>query len=79
MRNRLDGVSQAPYLNFDDGKRNLNANDASNDWNDRNRFLFVRNSISFSLALTGGSFLFVNREYHQFVVVRQQTGDTISV
>ena len=43
----LDGNSQAPYLNWNGDKRNLNANDVSNDWNEHNRFVFVRNLISF--------------------------------
>ncbi len=30
----LDGNSQSPYLNWNGDKRNLNANDVSNDWND---------------------------------------------
>ena len=38
----LDGNSQVPYLNWNGDKRNLNANDVSNDWNEHNRFVFVR-------------------------------------
>ncbi len=44
----LDGDSQAPYLNWNGNNRKLNANDVSNDWNEHNRFVFVRNLISFS-------------------------------
>ena len=47
---RLDGNSQVPYLNWNGDKRNLNANDVRNDWNDRNRFVFVRNLISLHSA-----------------------------
>jgi hypothetical protein len=44
----LGGALRTPNLNWNDSKRNLNANDVGNDWNAHNRFLFVRNSISFS-------------------------------
>ena len=43
----LDGTANAPNFRLDDGARRLNANDVSNDWNEHNRFVFVRNSISF--------------------------------
>lgn len=35
-----------PYFNWND-KRKLNTNDVSNDWNDHNRFIFVRKYTSF--------------------------------
>jgi hypothetical protein len=52
----LQGNSQAPYLNWNDGERNLNANHADDDWNEHNRSLFVRNSISFFHSLRAGVF-----------------------
>ncbi len=55
----LDGNSRAPYLNWNGSNRNLNANNASNEWNDRNRFLFVRNFISFPVRLSHGVFFFL--------------------
>lgn len=42
-----DGNSCVPNLWQNDGKRNLDRNRWGNEWNDRNRFLCVRNSISF--------------------------------
>jgi hypothetical protein len=52
----LHGNSQVPYLNWNGDKRNLNANHADDDWNEHNRFLFVRNYISFSHSLRAGVF-----------------------
>jgi len=39
-----DGNRNVPYLNWNDDKRQLNANDFDNDWNSDNRFLVFRTS-----------------------------------
>ena len=41
-KHTLAGVSQAPFLDFVGGRRDLRAYDASDDWGDWSRFLFVR-------------------------------------
>lgn len=46
----LDGELQVPYLNWNGDKRKLNANRCDNEWNEHNRFLFVRNLSSFSFT-----------------------------
>ncbi|TXI10249.1 MAG: hypothetical protein E6Q68_08535 [Polynucleobacter sp.] len=38
----LGGGSQSPYLDWSGGKRVLDADGVSNDWNGHNRFVFVR-------------------------------------
>lgn len=58
IRNRLDGDLHAPYLIWDGDKRKLNANDVSNEWNEHNRFVFVRNLISFKMTARKGRHLF---------------------
>lgn len=50
----LEGKLQYPYFNWNGEKRNLNAKWADNDWDEHNRFLFVRNSISFLVRVSRG-------------------------
>lgn len=66
----LNGDSQSPYLNWNGDKRKLNANDVSNDWNEHNRFVFVRNLISFSHTNSCvGVFLFLSGLLFDYLVV----------
>lgn len=43
----LDGNSYVPNLDWNGEKRKLDRNRWGNEWNDRNRFVCVRNFISF--------------------------------
>lgn len=49
----LSGTPRIPYLNWNGDERRLSTNDARNEWNDNNRFLFVRNYISLLTAPLG--------------------------
>lgn len=53
------GDPQVPYLYWNGDKRKLSANDDTNDWNDHNRFVFVRMLCSFSVLSMSWSFFIV--------------------
>lgn len=47
-----DGNRYVPYLNWNDDKRQLNANDFDNNWDSDNRFLVFRTSLCEKIALS---------------------------
>ena len=65
----LDGNLQAPNFRLNDSNRNLNANNVDNDWNDRNRFVFVRNSISFITRLRRSRVMFLSASLFEYLTM----------